>query len=95
MSCGGGSRQDSDPELLWLWHRLTAAALIQPLAWEPPSVTGAALKRIEKKKKRVKRRKRTPIRNLLRNSSEQWYALNQSRNKRSRKFGGYMSLYLR
>ena len=55
MSCGVGSRQDSDPELLWLWHRLTAAALIQPLAWEPPSVTGAALKRIEKKKKKKKK----------------------------------------
>ena len=25
-----------DPALLWLWRRLAATALIQPLAWEPP-----------------------------------------------------------
>ena len=31
-----------DPELLWLWHRLAAAALILPLAWELPCATGAA-----------------------------------------------------
>ena len=30
--------------LLWLWCRLTAAGLIQPLAWEPPYATRAALK---------------------------------------------------
>ena len=30
---------------LWLWCRLVAAALIQPLAWEPPCAAGAALKR--------------------------------------------------
>ena len=31
--------------LLWLWWRLTAVALIRPLAWEPPYAMGAALKR--------------------------------------------------
>ena len=31
-------------ELLWLWHRLAAVALIWPLAWEPPHAWGAALK---------------------------------------------------
>ena len=30
--------------LLWLWHRLEATALIQPLAWELPYPVGAALK---------------------------------------------------
>ena len=35
-----------DPLLLWLWHRLAAAAQIQPLAWEPPYATGMALKNI-------------------------------------------------
>ena len=35
----------SDPELLWLWCRLVATAPIQPLAWEPPYATGAALKK--------------------------------------------------
>ena len=33
MSCGGGHRCGSDPPLLWLWGRLAATALIQPLAW--------------------------------------------------------------
>ena len=41
MSCGVGRRLDSDPVLLWLWHKLAATALIQPLAWEPPYATGA------------------------------------------------------
>ena len=35
---------------LWLWHRLAAAAPIRPLAWEPPYVAGAALKRQKDKK---------------------------------------------
>ena len=34
-----------DLALLWLWCRpAAAAALSQPLAWEPPYATGAALK---------------------------------------------------
>ena len=33
---------------LWLWCRPAAAAPIQPLAWEPPHVSGAALKRKKK-----------------------------------------------
>ena len=41
-SCGEGCRRGSDPALLWLWHRLAATALIQPLAWEPPYAAGAA-----------------------------------------------------
>ena len=45
MSCGVGCRCCSDPALLWLWRRLAAIARIGPLAWEPPHVTGAALKR--------------------------------------------------
>ena len=36
-----------DPVLLWLWCRLAAAALIQPLAWKLPYVT-------EKKKNQIK-----------------------------------------
>ena len=41
-------------DLAWLrlWRRLVAAALIQPLAWEPPYARGAALKRPKKKKKK-------------------------------------------
>jgi len=48
MSCGVGHRHGSDLALLWLWHRL--AALIQPLAWEPPYAAGAALKKTKDKK---------------------------------------------
>ena len=36
MSCGVGYRLVSAPAFLWLWHRLVATALIQPLAWELP-----------------------------------------------------------
>ena len=44
VSCGIGNRCGSDPELLWLWYRPEAAALIRPLAWEPPYAAGVALK---------------------------------------------------
>ena len=44
-----GHRCDSDPELLWLWHRLEAVAPIQTLAWELSYAVGAALKRKKKK----------------------------------------------
>ena len=54
MSCGVGCRHGLDLALLWLWHRL--AALIRPLAWEPPHAAGAALKS-QKKKKRKKEKK--------------------------------------
>ena len=52
MSCGIGHRRVSDPALLWLWHRLAAAAPIRPLAWEPPYATGAAQEKAKKKKKK-------------------------------------------
>ena len=38
-----------DPVLLWLWCGPAAAALIWPLAWEPPYAAGEALKRKNKK----------------------------------------------
>ena len=34
QAAGISHRCSSDPVSLWLWHRLAAAALIQPLAWE-------------------------------------------------------------
>ena len=50
MTCGVGHRHSLDLALLWLWHRLVATALTQPLAWESPHATGgAALKRPKKK----------------------------------------------
>ena len=54
MSCGEGCRRGSDPVLLWLWHRLVATAPIQPLAWEPPYASGAALEKPKKAKKKYK-----------------------------------------
>ena len=54
MSCGVGHRCSSDLALLWLWGRLTAAAFIQPLAWELPYAAGAALKRQKNKNKKIK-----------------------------------------
>ena len=52
VSSSVGCRCDLDLVLLWLWHRLGAAALIGPLAWEPPYATGEALKRQKKKRQR-------------------------------------------
>ena len=48
MSCGVGHRHGLDLVLLWLWQRLAAVALIQPLAWELPYAAGVALKRKNK-----------------------------------------------
>ena len=44
MSYGVGLRCGSYLGLLWLWHKLAAVAPIQPLAWELPFATSAALK---------------------------------------------------
>ena len=38
--------------LLWLWHRLEAAAPIQPLDWKLPYASGATIKRKEERKKK-------------------------------------------
>ena len=54
MGCGVGRRCGSDPALLWLWCRPVAAALIRPLAWEPPYAMGAALEKAKKDKKQNK-----------------------------------------
>ena len=51
MSCGVGHRHCSHLALLCLWCRLAAAALIRPLAWEPPYAASVALKRQKKKKR--------------------------------------------
>ena len=51
VSCGMGHIHGSDHALLWLWCRLLATALIQPLAWEPPYAIGEALKDKTKNKK--------------------------------------------
>ena len=53
MSCGVGHKRRLDPELLWLWWRPVATALIRPLVWKPPYAVGAALEKTKKKKKLV------------------------------------------
>ena len=50
MSCGVGHRHGLDPELLWLWCKLTAPAPVQPLAWELPYAADVALKNKQTKK---------------------------------------------
>ena len=50
MSCGVDCRCGSDPTLQWLWCRPLAAALIRPLAWEPPYATEAALEMAKRQK---------------------------------------------
>ena len=52
--CSVGRRGGLDPTLLWLWYRLAAAALIRPLAWEPPYAMSAALKSKETKQNKTK-----------------------------------------
>ena len=44
------SRCGLDLVLLWLWRRPAATSPIKPLAWEPPYIPGAALKRQKDKK---------------------------------------------
>ena len=56
MSCGVGRRRSLDPTLLWLWRRLAATALIQPLAWELPYAAGTTLKK-DKKQNKTKNQK--------------------------------------
>ena len=55
MTCGVGHRCSLDLGLLQLWCRPVAAALIGPLAWEPPYAVGAGPKKQERKKERVKK----------------------------------------
>ena len=58
MSCDVGCRHRSDPELLWLWGKPAATALIRPLAWEPPCAEGAAIKKKKKNKKQKKKKRK-------------------------------------
>ena len=55
MSCGVGCRQGL--HLALLWCRPAAIAPIRPLAWEPPYVAGAALKKGQKTKKQTDQKK--------------------------------------
>jgi len=63
VSCGVGCRRGLDPALLWLWRRLVATALIQPLAWEPPYAAEAAqeIATTTTKDKKTKKKKKKKL----------------------------------
>ena len=76
MSCGVSHRHGSELELLWLWCRPEATALIKPLAWEPPYATRAALEKAKRQKKKcasiyLYQNQRSPIRGID-FSSDSW-----------------------
>ena len=48
--CERGAGRRCGSYVVLLWHKPMAAALIQPLAWEPPYTTGVALKRQQQQK---------------------------------------------
>ena len=50
-----------DPALLWLWGRLAAAVLIQPLSWELPHAMGEALKQQKQTNNQKKKKVRTRL----------------------------------
>ena len=56
VSCRVGCRCGSDSELLWLWCRPVATALIRPLAWDSPYAAGAALKDKRTKNKKIRKK---------------------------------------
>ena len=62
MSCGVGHRCGKDPELMWLWPRLAAVALIWLLAWEFSYAAPVALKR--SKQQQQQQQKKQVIRDL-------------------------------
>jgi len=62
MSCGVGCRHSSDPALLWLWCRPVAAALIGPLAWEPPYAVGVALEKAKRQTNKQTNNKKESMR---------------------------------
>jgi len=53
VSCDTGCRCGLDPDLLRLWRRPVATALIRPLAWEPPYAVGVAQEMAKKKKDQI------------------------------------------
>ena len=55
--CGAVCRHGLDPVLLWLWYRLAATALTQPLAWELPYAAGVALETKQNKKTKKQTKK--------------------------------------
>ena len=76
MSCGVGRTCGSDLVWLWVWDKLAPAALIRPLAWEPPYAMGAALKRFYKKKEKEKENK-SVYSSIKKNKTHEFFLLNK------------------
>ena len=55
VSCGVVRRLGFDPTLLWLWHRLAAAAPIRYLTGELLYATGVTLKQNKQTNKKQKK----------------------------------------
>ena len=56
MSCHVGQRCGLGLALLFLWHKLAAAAPIEPLAWALPYAMGSVLKRQQQQQGRLEDR---------------------------------------
>ena len=63
MNCGVGHRLGLDPELLWLWCRPVATALIRPLAWELPYAMGGIKQKMKKQTKKTTKKTALSIKN--------------------------------
>ena len=59
--------------MLWLWHRLAAAALIRPLAWETPYAAGVAVTRTKRQKKKRERNALSNVFNELSNAKDNFH----------------------
>ena len=85
MSCSIVCRCSLD--LAWLWHRLAAAALIQPLRWELVYAMGAALKK-QKKIKIIPNESvscATPNEYMDLGNNDPWLLISQKRKKKKKK----------
>ena len=59
MSCGVGHRRTRIPHSR-LWCRPAAAALIRPLAWEPPYAAGTAQEMAKRQKNKQTNKQKKP-----------------------------------
>ena len=73
MNFSRGHRFGKDPMLLWLWCRLSAAAMIQPLAQELPYVMGTTLK------SKIIINKKNKIKSATESKREKWKDKNNER----------------
>ena len=61
-------------DLVLLWHKPAAAALIRPLVWESPYAANAALKKTKEKNNSNHKNKFTLVTSKRKDSSEMYYS---------------------